>query len=147
MAHFTKDGKRLYTAEQIQTRFTASYWAEYNQTAEDDSKTGTGAQYSGHSSFYLDGTRISCAAGVKHRSAEEKNKKAKEKGKKLQEVYDYAGGAPNSVRSSAKELLASESHIDALEAKIDLLERIDSGTVGDTSNSHDQAFDNKEVVA
>jgi hypothetical protein len=147
MAHFTKDGKRLYTAEQIQTRFNASFWVEYNQTSEDDSKTGTGAVFGGHAAFYLDGTRVSCASGIKHRSAEEKNKKAKEKGKKVSEVYDYAGGASNTVRQSNKELLAAESHIDALQAKVDLLERIDAGTVGDTTSSHDQAFDNREVVA
>ena len=147
MAHFTKNGERLYTAAQIQTRFTASFWAEYDQKSQDDPDTGAGALFQGHAAFYLDDVRISCGAGLVHRDAEYLNKKAKEKGKTLDQVYAYTGGAPASVRNKSKELIEAESRIAALQARLDILESIDAGSVGDGSNSHDQAFDNKEVVA
>ena len=144
MANFTKDGKRLYTAEQIQTRFNASFWAEYNLQTEDDSKTGTGAYFGGHVAFYLDGVRISSGAGITHRSSEYINDKAKQKNKPLDKMYHYTGGGAESVRQANKQMIEQESHIAALQAKLDILESIDAGTVGDTSTSHDQAFDNKQ---
>ena len=147
MPHFTKSGERLYTADQIQNYFTASFWAEYDQKSQDDPDTNAGALFGGHAAFYLGDTRISCGAGLVHRDAEYLTKKAKEKGKTLDQVYAYTGGAPQTVRQKAKELIEAESRIAALQARLDILESIDSGSVGDSSNSHDQAFDNKEVVA
>jgi len=137
---------KTYTLDQIQAAFAASFWNEFNQQTEDDPKTEAGAYFRGHSAFYIGDTRISCSSELVHRDAEYLNKKAKDKKKKLEDVYHFTGG--NTSRKAAKEALAKQSYIDALEAKLfDAMERIDSMQVGDGSTSHDQAFDNKEVVA
>jgi hypothetical protein len=137
---------KTYTLAQIQAAFAASCWSEFNQQTEDDAKTGAGAYYRGHSAFYIDGNRISCSSELHHRDAEYLTKKAKDKNKKLEDLYHFTGG--NTNRKAAKEALSKQSHIDALEARLfDALERIDSMQVGDGSTSHDQAFDNREVVA
>lgn len=134
---------KTYTLEQIQARFAASFWNEFTQQTEDDSKTGSGAYYKGHSAFYIDGHRISCSSELIHRDTDYLNKKAKEKNKPLADLNDVTGG--NTARQAAKEALAKQSHIDALEAKLfDAMEQIDSMRVGDGSTTHDQAFDNKQ---
>lgn len=137
---------KTYTLAQIQAHFEASFWNEFNQKTEDDPKTQAGATYKGNSAFYLDGNRISCASELTHRDADYLNQKAKDKGKKLEDIYHITGG--NTSRREAKKALIKQSRIEVLEAQLyDALERIDSMQVGDGSNSHDQAFDNKEVVA
>jgi hypothetical protein len=132
MAHFTKSGQRLYTAEQVQAYFNASFWSEYNQTTEDDSKTGAGGRWSGFAQFHLGGERISSKASFRHLSAEEMNERAKDKNKPLDKVRAYIGGHSND-RTMAKQ-------------NVDFMERLDSMQIGDGSTSHDQAFDNRETA-
>ena len=133
MAHFTKSGQRLYTAEQVQAYFNNSFWSEYNQTQEDDDKTGGGARFSGFAQFHLGETRISCGAWFKHLTAEELNELAKKKDKPVSKCRSYRGGHTNN-RDLAKQ-------------NVDFLERLDAMEVGDGSTSHDQAFDNRELAA
>ena len=133
MAHFTKSGKRLYTAEQVQAYFNASFWSEYNQTEEDDSKTGAGGRWYGFAQFHLGQDRISTGASFRHLTAEEITKRAKDKNKPIERVRHYIGGHNNN-RTMAKQ-------------NVDFLEQIDAMQVGDGSTSHDQAFDNKEEAA
>lgn len=133
MAHYTKSGERLYTAEQVQAYFDASFWSEYNQTQDDDPETGGGARFSGFAQFHLQDIRISCGAWFKHLTAEELNELAKKKEKPVSKCKAYRGGHNNN-RDMAKR-------------NVDYLEKIDAMMVGDGSSSHDQAFDNREAVA
>jgi len=130
MAHFTKSGQRLYTAEQVQAYFNASFWNEYNQTTNDDSKTKAGGRWTGFAQFHLGKDRISTKSSFRHLSAEEMNARAKDKNKTLDKVRAYIGGHSND-RAMAKQ-------------NIDFMERIDAMQTGDGSTSHDQAFDNKQ---
>lgn len=133
MAHFTKSGERLYTAEQVQAYFNNSFWHEYNQIQEDDEKTGGGARFSGYAQFNLGDTRISTGSWLQHQTAEQMNELAKKKDKPLSKCREWRGGHSNN-RDMAKQ-------------NVDFMERLDAMQVGDGSTSHDQAFDNKEAVA
>jgi len=133
MAHFTKSGKRLYTAEQVQAYFSNSFWTEYNMTAEDDPKEGAGGRLSGFGQFHLGNERISAPAYINHLTAEQINKVAEDKGKKPSEIKHWRGGHSNDRKLT--------------EQNIDFMEQIDSMQIGDGSTSHDQAFDNREATA
>ena len=133
MAYFTKSGKRLFTVEQVQAYFDNSFWTEYNMVKEDDPNEGAGARLAGWGAFHLAGERISSKAYINHLTAEQINKVAEDKGKKPSEVKQWRGGQSNDRRITKQ--------------NIDFMERLDSMEIGDGSTSHDQAFDNKEVVA
>lgn len=133
MAHFTKSGERLYTAAQVEAYFNNSFWAEYNQTAEDEPNGDGGARFNGYAQFILGNHRISAGTWLKHLSSKELNELAEKKNKPLSKCHHYRGGHTNDRKITQQ--------------NIDFMEKIDSMQIGDGSTSHDQAFDNKEVVA
>lgn len=133
MAHFTKAGKRLYTAQQVQAYFNNSFWSEYNMTQDDEPNGDGGALFFGYAQFNLGNERISTGAKISHLSAQQINELAEKKNKPVNKCRHYRGGHTNNRQIT--------------EQNIDFMEQIDSMQVGDGSTSHDQAFDNKEATA
>lgn len=133
MAYFTKSGKRLFTAQQVEAYFKNSFWSEYNMTEQDEPNGDGGARFFGYGQFHLGDFRISTGAKLMHLSAAELNELAEKKNKPLSKCRHYRGGHTND-RNLTKQ-------------NIDFMEQIDSMEIGDGSTSHDQAFDNQEAVA